>query len=142
MPSAISNNTRSSFLIFDDKLYILDGKNYLVYNTELKKVENFSIYNKYGRIDFEEPVDLEEVDLDEIIIEKGSVSVYSKSIFKPLIGEKLNKKATVYLYNLYPNKENESEFLRRLQKKCNEINGNFKGYNGENGTFIFQVEHF
>ena len=33
------NNKKSSFVIFDDKLYILDGKNYLTYyNNELKKV--------------------------------------------------------------------------------------------------------
>ena len=36
------NNIRSSFVIFDDKLYILDGKNYLVYDTELKEVKNDS----------------------------------------------------------------------------------------------------
>lgn len=34
------NNIRSSFIIFDDKLYILDGKNYLVYDTTLKEVKN------------------------------------------------------------------------------------------------------
>lgn len=34
------NNIRSSFIIFDDKLYILDGKNYLVYDTILKEVKN------------------------------------------------------------------------------------------------------
>lgn len=135
--NALPKLTKKSYSIFPSLIEI-----YRMTLDELRKVDNFSIYNEHGRIDFEEPVDLEEVDLDEIVIEKGSVSVYSNSIFKPLIGEKLNKKATVYLYNLYPNKENENEFLRRLQKKCNEINGNFKGYNGENGTFIFQVEHF
>lgn len=34
------NNQRSSFVIFDDKLYILDGKNYLVYDTEIKNVSD------------------------------------------------------------------------------------------------------
>lgn len=34
------NNIRSSFIIFDDKLYILDGKNYLVYDATLKEVKN------------------------------------------------------------------------------------------------------
>lgn len=38
------NNTRSSFVIFDDKLYILDGKNYLVYDTSLKEVKNDNPY--------------------------------------------------------------------------------------------------
>ena len=38
------NNIRSSFVIFDDKLYILDGRNYLVYDTELKEVKNDSPY--------------------------------------------------------------------------------------------------
>ncbi len=35
------NNFKSSFIIFDDKLYINDGLNYLVYNgTNIKKVSN------------------------------------------------------------------------------------------------------
>lgn len=38
------NNIRSSFVIFNDKLYILDGKNYLVYDTELKEVKNTNTY--------------------------------------------------------------------------------------------------
>lgn len=38
------NNIRSSFVIFNDKLYILDGKNYLVYDTELKEVKNDNPY--------------------------------------------------------------------------------------------------
>ena len=38
------NNIRSSFVIFDDKLYILYVKNYLVYDTELQEVQNDSPY--------------------------------------------------------------------------------------------------
>lgn len=38
------NNTRSSFVIFDNKLYILDGKYYLVYDGTLKEVKNDSPY--------------------------------------------------------------------------------------------------
>lgn len=34
------NNVRSTFLIFDNKLYILDGVNYLVYDTQLKNVKD------------------------------------------------------------------------------------------------------
>lgn len=38
------NNVRSAFVIFNDRLYILDGKNYLVYDTELKEVRNDNTY--------------------------------------------------------------------------------------------------
>lgn len=38
------NNTRSSFVIFDNKLYISDGKYYLVYDGALKEVKNDSPY--------------------------------------------------------------------------------------------------
>ena len=38
------NNTRSSFVIFDNKLYISDGKYYLVYDGTLKEVKNDSPY--------------------------------------------------------------------------------------------------
>ncbi len=38
------NNIRSSFVIFDDKLYILDGKHFLIYDNELKEVKENSPY--------------------------------------------------------------------------------------------------
>lgn len=38
------NNTRSSFVIFDNKLYISDGKYYLVYDGTLKEVKNDNPY--------------------------------------------------------------------------------------------------
>lgn len=38
------NNERSSFVIFDNKLYISDGKYYLVYDGTLKEVKNDSPY--------------------------------------------------------------------------------------------------
>ena len=38
------NNARSSFVIFDDKLYILDGLNYLIYDGELKNVKDADPY--------------------------------------------------------------------------------------------------
>lgn len=38
------NNIRSSFVIFDDKLYILDGINYLVYDGTLKNVKDDNAY--------------------------------------------------------------------------------------------------
>lgn len=38
------NNIRSSFVIFNDRLYILDGKNYLVYDTKLNEVRNDNTY--------------------------------------------------------------------------------------------------
>lgn len=38
------NNVRSSFVIFNDKLYIVDGLNYLVYDGELNDVKNTSPY--------------------------------------------------------------------------------------------------
>ena len=111
---------------------------------ELKNVSNFSIYNSFGKIEYEEPVNLCYVNLDDIFtIEMGSVSVYGNKTFKPLNGEQFNKRATVYLYELFPiGNINETDFILKLQQKCKQFNGEFKGYNSKKGIFIFQVEHF
>ena len=71
---------------------------------ELMAVEDFTIYNEHGKIQFEGATDLTEVDLEKIVtIEKGSAEVYDDTdptTVKPPVGQKLNKPAIISLYDM------------------------------------------
>lgn len=80
---------------------------------ELKKVQYFTIENKYGKIHYPQPVDLTEVDLADIItITKGSAEVYDDqrhAAIKPPVGQKLNNCAIITLYDIMPKKNQSIE---------------------------------
>lgn len=78
------------------------------------KVENFTIFNKHGEIQFMGPVDLVEVDLEnEIEINPGEIRINRREEdkkgddAKKLLKSKLDKPAIVSLYDL-DNKSLES----------------------------------
>ena len=57
---------------------------------ELRKVSGFKIYNKYGEVEFKEPVNLLGLNLDnQIVIEKNLIDT----------GDKLNYWSLFRLYN-------------------------------------------
>ena len=97
---------------------------------ELENVEKFSIYNEWGRIDFEGVTDLTNLNLDQIVsIENKLINVYQNGDidFKPKIGKGLNKPATLHLYKCFPSEsqkgvsdEQLSLYLASLQKICKE----------------------
>ena len=96
---------------------------------ELKKVKNFSIFNQFGKIEFLEPVDLTQLDLDNIVsIENKSILVYQN--YKPEEGKELNKPANIHLYKCFANCDgNEDissdeikEFVKILKKCCKDKN--------------------
>ena len=96
---------------------------------ELKKIENFKIFNLFGEIEFQEPINLLGVDLDkEVTIEKNMINT----------GEKLNYWSIFKLYNFII-EENEIE---KYIIKIKNLGGKFISYNnkvliweyrGENG---------
>ena len=96
---------------------------------ELKKIENFKIFNLFGKIEFQEPINLLGVDLDkEVTIEKNMINT----------GEKLNYWSIFKLYNFII-EENEIE---KYIIKIKNLGGKFISYNnkvliweyrGENG---------
>ena len=97
---------------------------------ELENVENFSIYNEWGRIDFEGVTDLTNLNLDQIVtIENKLINVYQNGEidFKPKIGKGLNKPAILHLFKCFPSEsqkdvtdEQLSLYLASLQKICKE----------------------
>ena len=83
---------------------------------ELKKVENFRIFNKFGEVEFKEPVNLLGINLDEQV-----------TIGRNLIdtGDKLDYKSVFKLYNF---KIGENG-LNKYKVNLKELGGKFLSYN-------------
>ena len=108
---------------------------------ELRKVENFKIYNKYGEVRFLEKVNLLGMNIDEeISIEEKCIEI--KETTK---GKGLNVKREIRLNGMIMTNgmrsdpkiiEKNKELLRR---KVEELGGEFENYNPENGVLVFKV---
>jgi hypothetical protein len=96
---------------------------------ELRNVENFSIFNEHGKIEFKGTTDLTKLNLDQIVnIQPKVISLYQNGQidFKPEKGQGLNKAATLHMFNVFAQKSDEngeseeekSFFLMSLQKIC------------------------
>lgn len=65
------------------------------------------MFNKFGKVEFVEPVDLRNVDLSRIIkISQKKIEVYPDIYFsneeKPMVGEELNQPAFLYFFDMQP----------------------------------------
>lgn len=139
-----------------EKLPILTNSEYTIKPTlkdisrmtveELEQVENFSISNKNGKIEFIEPIDLTGVNLDQIVnIIPGKVELYKNNniSFLPQPGKGLNKKAIIHIYNcLEENDKNAELSLTYQQEKTIEVNGVFKSYDQNKKEYVYQIDHF
>ena len=82
---------------------------------DLKKIENFKIFNQYGEVEFKEPVNLLGINLnDEIIIEKGMIET----------GNKLNYWSIFKLYNFNLEKNEIELYINKI----NQFGGKFISY--------------
>ena len=139
-----------------EKLPILTNSEYTIKPTlkdvsrmtveELEHVENFSISNKNGKIEFVEPIDLTGVNLDQIVnIIPGKVELYKNNniSFLPQPGKGLNKKAIIHIYNcLEDNDKNVELSLAYQQEKTREVNGVFKSFDPNKKEYVYQIDHF
>lgn len=115
---------------------------------ELKNVENFTVSNEHGKIEWLGVTDLTCVDIDLwVIIKKDSVEVYPEDIFnentKHPEGTKLNKPCIVTLYKMFPrNKKRKANFEEDLEKTCIDQGAQHISYNKESGEWKFKVFHY
>ena len=116
---------------------------------ELKTIEDFIIENEHGKIIFNGLTDVTELNLDKIVqINKKEVLVYPENdvdTSKPEIGIGLNKAATVYLYNCFPqnSKLTEAKVINKKLEKAAKMQGaKHIKYDEKNGTWVFRVSHF
>ncbi|CEP09076.1 hypothetical protein [Parasitella parasitica] len=122
----------------------------------LKQVQNLVVGRRgYGEIRYEQPVDLSEVDLEDImgnivVIEEKTVVVYPDQNSKPAKGVQLNLPATVKLENCFSRDKNTGALIKdpahprfslfrdRLRKREGM---EFVDYS-DNGEWTFKVKEF
>lgn len=115
---------------------------------ELKNVPKFSVFNEHGKIQWKDPVNLCELDLDDIIeIGERFIRIYKGHTPKPPIGVGLNKQAILTLYNIIPaedlkTNEEKEEFIEKLKIICVEQQGKFINYNFISKDLSFSVDNF
>lgn len=124
---------------------------------ELKHVEGFVVGRKgYGEVRFQEPVDLSQVNLHEImgeliVIERRTVVVYPKEERKAPEGSEMNKPAIITINGCFPEDKDTNQAIKdpnhprvksyeeRLKKKRDT---EFISYDAKTGEWKFRVKHF
>ena len=114
---------------------------------ELKAVPNFTVISEHAILEFEDPVDLRNVDIDKAIkMSHKMVDVYPESEFgdeKPQIGEKLNKPAFITFKNFNLNKQSTTgKFITKLKEMAASMNATVIDVDKKNDTVKIYVEHF
>jgi nuclear pore complex protein Nup98-Nup96 len=122
--------------------------------SSLSEVANFTVGRRgVGAIRWLDPVDVRGLDLDTIVnLSRGSVEVYLDEEAKPEVGQGLNRPAEVTMLKVFkidkesgkPTQYPEAveRFTRKLKKVAAEQGARFVMYDGGNGTWKFEVEHF
>lgn len=117
---------------------------------ELGNVQNFTVENKHGRIQFLEPVDLRHCNLSQVVcIEPNLIEVYPEGILKPKPSHGLNVRAHLFFYGLKSQKKtgdpetNAAEFETKLRKWVMGLeHAKFLKYDHRSFILQIEVEHF
>ena len=120
-------------------------------------VTNFCIGREgCGYVVFDQPVDLNSVDLDEIegkiaIINVRSLTIYPPGYRKPPPGQGLNVPSTIYLANSWPRTRDRKmpsyeksgpRFNKHVDRLRKVQDTQFVRYEKDTGTWVFRVPHF
>ncbi|TVY49144.1 Nucleoporin [Lachnellula occidentalis] len=108
-----------------------------------------------GVIEFNDPVDLNAIDLDSlfdsiVILETRSATVYPVSGKKPPVGKGLNVPSTISLENSWPRKKEKTSTLDKNSTKIRKHTDRLKkvpdtkfiSYDSHKGIWTFTVPHF
>lgn len=122
-----------------------------------QKVENFAVGREnVGSVSFKVPVDLSNIDLDElfgniVILEPRSATVYPVAAKKPPVGKGLNVPATISLEQSWPRARDKrtpvqdksgNRIAKHIERLKRIENTTFEDYDAEHGIWTFSVEHF
>lgn len=119
---------------------------------DLKHVRELSVSRPdVGSILFHGTTDCTGLDIQSLVhFDVGEVLVYPMPGSKPGVGQGLNKRATVTMYQCWPpngrgnleNEEAQQRYRRKIQQMTEEKRAKFIDYDCNTGVWKFQVEHF
>ncbi|WYZ35644.1 hypothetical protein EsH8_X_000291 [Colletotrichum jinshuiense] len=119
-----------------------------------QQVTGFTVgRDNVGSVCFKVPVDLTNIDLDEIfggivILETRSATVYPIAAKKPPVGKGLNVPATISLEQSWPRGRDKrpsndaKRFAKHIERLKRIENTSFESYDADTGIWKFSVEHF
>lgn len=125
--------------------------------TQRQKVEGFQVGREHvGSIAFQVPVDLGDIDLDQlyeniVILEPRSATVYPVVAKKPPQGKGLNVPAIISLEQSWPRARDKrtrlqdqtgARFAKHVERLKRIPDTEFMSYDQETGVWTFRVEHF
>lgn len=121
-------------------------------SVDLRQVTELSVSRpEVGSITFHGTTDCTNLDIPAIVhLDVGEVLVYPMPGTKPVVGQGLNKRATVTMYQCWPpngrgnlqDEEAQDRYRRKIQQMTEEKRAKFIDYNCNTGVWKFQVEHF
>jgi nuclear pore complex protein Nup98-Nup96 len=121
------------------------------------QVPNFTVGREnVGQVQFKTPVDLNNIDLDEIpggivVLETRSCTVYPVAARKPQVGKGLNVPSEISLEHSWPRgrdkrtpipEKSGRAFNKHVERLKKIPDTKFIDYNAETGVWTFEVEHF
>lgn len=119
-----------------------------------QKVSGFTVGRRnVGQIAFKTPVDLSNIDLDDlfdgiVILETRSATVYPIAAKKPPVGKGLNVPSQISLEQSWPRGRDKrlttdaKRFAKHVERLKRIEDTTFEGYDKETGVWTFSVEHF
>ncbi|KAM5346496.1 hypothetical protein ACJ41O_009501 [Fusarium nematophilum] len=120
-----------------------------------QKVDGFTVgRDNVGYISFKVPVDVSNIDLDEIcggliLLEPRSATVYPVAAKKPPVGKGLNVPARIALEQSWPRGSRDKRVTsdpKRFNKHVERLkrieNTTYESYDKDTGVWVFSVEHF
>ena len=109
---------------------------------QLRTVQNFTVENEFGKIQFEGETDVIGLDLEKCVrIESKNIYGYPKSEENSSeMDQRLNKPAVVTLYNYKPS-SSKGKVEVKLRISCGENDAEFLKYNEVTGEFVFRIKH-
>ena len=152
-------NKRKEALCPTNKLPILKREGYFMIPNEyaisrmtineIKHVENFTIFNENGKIEFEGRVSLFGVNFDKLFNIEHEFIEYEKGEWchSPR-GQNFNIPAKITFYNIKPDVEicddnDKKMFIDMLEIKCKKyLNAKFISYDFDNETLIYRIPYF
>lgn len=115
-------------------------------DAELARLPFFKVICGHGEIEFQEPVDVRNIVIDDIIqFEKNCCQVYNdvEENAKPDIGSELNVAAQITLFNVQSRNGSLEKFRKKLQRLTEKVfGGTFKRYDENLKHCVFCVRHF
>lgn len=124
---------------------------------QLKSLENFRVGREgIGEIQFEHPVDLTAIDLDELLGEVVQLNVRNATVYPsktstPPMGKGLNVPSLILLENSWPraqagrvavHEKGGPRFQKHIDRLKKVEGTEFVSYDAKTGTWTFRVQHY